>query len=135
MRLIEIKEFLSQHEKDEANSKHATLHRKYKTNGWTLQAKTHPLGQSFERHPNKSKEDWEAFHRNIVHGLKASKHRHFGEYLFYSKSHDHGAIAIVDHKNKHIEYKTILATGRSHSTHENDTKVMVESKISSIICE
>ena len=135
MRLREIKEFLSQHEKDVENSKHATLHRKYNTTGWSLQAKTHPLGQSYERHPNKTKEEWESFHRNIIHGLKASGHKHNGEYLFYSKSHAHGAIAIVDHKNNHIEYKTILATGRDRATHDDDTKVIVENKIVEIICE
>ena len=112
------------------NAATSTLQRKYKTNGWNIASSTHAMSQASARHPSKTPEDWQAFHRNVVHGLIKAPTKHTGANLIYSTSHDHGVVAHVDHRKKEINIITVLPKGKSHTTHEGDAKTIVESLLS-----
>lgn len=97
-----------------------------KTTGWTIDHGSHAMERAKQRFPDKSDDDWMKFHRNVVHGLMKSKERYNGVHLIYSQSHDHGVVARVDRKKKHIRYITMLPKGKNHTTDDSDVKLMVE---------
>lgn len=117
----------SKEEIERENSLKSSLPELHKTTGWRVTTTVHARSQALIRHPHKTTEDWQAFHRNIVHGLIKSKVKNDGTHLIHSISHKHAVIATVNHKKKEVHIVTVLGNDMSKTMSPDDHKTIVES--------
>jgi hypothetical protein len=122
MRLKDIKESIE----DSLHAESSKLHKTYKTNGWKIDSSVHARARAQIRHPNKSSEEWEKFHRNVARGLINCPKTPSGFHVIFSKSHNMGVAAHVDREHKKVSYISVLPSGRSHAK-TGDTELKVES--------
>lgn len=116
----------SKEEIEHENSLKSSLPELHKTTGWRVTTSTHSRSQALVRHPHKTTEDWQALHRNIVHGLIKSKIKNDGTHLIHSTSHNHAIVAAVNHKKKEVHVITVLESGKSKAMSPDDHKIIVE---------
>lgn len=112
--------------KEHENAAISSLPELHKTTGWRITTSIHARSQAHIRHPNKTSEDWQSLHRNVVHGLIKSKDKHDGSNFIHSTSHGHSVVAHVNHRRKEVHIVTVLDKGMLHATEKDDHKMTVE---------
>lgn len=90
-------------------------------------ASIHARNQAEDRHPEYTSNQWKDFHSKVEAHLNTlnRNEKKGGPHLFYSKSHDVGYVASVDHKKRSVHVITVLPKGKSQEK-LGTTKYLVE---------
>lgn len=94
--------------------------------GWKFNSSIHAAAQARDRHPEKPEHEYHDLHNKVLHTIKNDKDKTSGDHLFFSKSHEMGYVARVNHKRRTVDIVTVLPKNKSFAK-EGTRKVVTES--------
>ena len=94
--------------------------------GWKFNSSIHAAAQARDRHPEKTENEYHDLHAKVLNAIKNDHTKSNGDHLFFSKSHEMGYVARVNHKKRSVDIVTVLPKNKSFAK-EGTKKVVTES--------
>ena len=92
---------------------------------WKIFADEHAQSRAYERHPDKSPEDWHDLHKKVVAGIITSDRKSNYKSSHFSKTHDTAYVAKVFPKEKLIKVVNVMPKGKYKTQREHDLEPLI----------